>query len=115
MGPRQETKAQVGPMEALRAERKPRPLRLMKSAPPTLMAGSALLRRRRVGSRCLQAQTARCWPGIFIVPISRVLSPPGYTRPMAAACVRDCAGGYISNLSGWCLAVDESWDGSYKV
>lgn len=87
MGPRQETKAQAKPIEALGGERKSRPLILMKSAPPTLMAGSALLRRRRVGNCCLQARPASCWPGIFIVPISRVLSPPGPMRPVAAACV----------------------------
>lgn len=87
-------------------------------APPTLMAGSALLRRgrasERVGSLCLQGQTACCWPAIFIVPISPVLSPPGSMRSMAATCVGTVlgGGGHIIDLSGWRLAMDASWDGS---
>lgn len=54
-------------------------------------------------SRCSRAQATFCWVRIFIARAPRILSLPGYMRPVAAAC-GGTAGTHI-DLRGRCLAL----------
>lgn len=66
-----------------------------------------------MGRGCLRAGSP-CWPGIFIAPVFLDLSPPGFVRSAAAACVGNEAGTFCCKGQFSALGLS-SWKGSYKI